>query len=436
MESGVVMKKILFTVIGLLLFVNTINIINPVFAEVSPSLESSFEEKDRWVSMFGGLSEGQFNFSKLQQYPQPFIDQNGRTMFPLNYFNEIFRDGVSYEINNNTITITKNILDVITVVSVTIDSNILIRNNKEMIMDTVPVQKGEIIYIPLSWIGESLGYNVFWREGIVEFHQFTALFVYVWNENKDSSPNELRYSYLISEDSDDLSVIKKNATSNVEEIYAVMKKLPQGSEILTTALYAPKGYKVPYDVWDGIVSKISDNGFISSYTTRCISEIPPIIKDLDDWTNEWYSEELFALDETAIYDSTEQIYRFSYIPSFTNPFVVQIKINDDGTADMDYKIGNGNANAHGGGILRSETASLTKEETKKFLDLLDEKEYWLMPAEIDVLGHDGYNAVIEGTKNGIYHIVDRWCPQKDDPVYSIEEYFIDLIKKTFGESAL
>lgn len=311
------MKKILLTFLGLLLLINVFHIINPVFADEPPAYGSPFDERDGWVSMAGGLFEGQLNFSRLQQYPQPFIDQSGRTMFPLVHFNEIFKDGLSYEINNRTITITKNVLGVITVVSVTIDSNILVRNQKEIAMDAVPIQRGEIIYIPLRWVGESLGYRVSWRDdpsqwwpgGSVEVNQFTSFYAYVWNENEGSSSSGLRYSYLISEPAIDLSEIKTNATSNFEEVFAVIERLPQGAEVLTTALYGVKGYKVPYDIYDGIITRVLNGGYGSGFTTRCIDEIPPIIKDLSDFTNEWYSEALFALDEEALYDSKNQTYR-------------------------------------------------------------------------------------------------------------------------------
>lgn len=158
------MKKLLYIILILFLFTNVINIFIPVFAEESSSAEVSFCDRDGWVSMVDGYSGGQFNFSRLQQYPQPFVNENGRTMFPILYFDEIFRDGLSYDINDNTITITRNILDVITTVSVTIDSNVLIRNGEEIVMDTVPIRIGETIYIPLWWVADSLGYGVLWRD--------------------------------------------------------------------------------------------------------------------------------------------------------------------------------------------------------------------------------------------------------------------------------
>ena len=435
------MKKTLLSVFILLLLISTINIVNPVFADETPAYGEPINERDGWVIISGGSSEGQLSFSRLQQYPQPFVDQNGRTMFPLVHFSELFRDGLSYEIEDNTITITKNVLDVITVVNVTIDSNILIRNGEEIVMDTCPIQRGEVIYIPLRWVGESFGYGVSWKEsrnqlwpgGDVDFYQFTSFFVYVWNESEDSSPDGLRYSYCINSEAADLYEIKANSTSDFEEVFDVIKKLPKGAKVLTTALYSVKGYKVPYDVYDEVTMRIFRGGYGSSYTTLCVDEIPPIIKDLRNFTNRWYSEELFALDEEALYDSEDEVYRFSYFPAFSNSIVVRINIKDDGTAEINYKVGNGSAGAHSGGILKSETAELNKNETQEFIDLLSSNTYWNLPREIERLGLDGHEIVIEGIKDGEYHIVDRWVPEKDDPLYNIQKYFFALIQQKFGE---
>ena len=435
------MKKILLSFLILLLLTNTINIVNPIFANGPTAHGEPFNERDGWVSVSGGPSEGQLGFSKLQQYPQPFVDQSGRTMFPLVHFDELFRDGLSYEINDNTIIITKNVLDVITVVSVTIDSNILIRNGVEIVMDVCPIQRGEVIYIPLRWVGESLGYRVSWKDsrsqwwpgGAVEFDQFTSFFAYVWNESEDSSLNGLRYSYCISNEAADLSEIKANSTSDFEDVFDVIEKLPQGAKVLTTALYSVKGYKVPYDIYDEIILRVFNGGYKSSYTMLCVDEIPPIIKDLNDFTNEWYSEELFALNEEALYHSEDEIYRFSYFSAFSNPIVVRIKINDDGIAEINYKVGNGNADAHSGGILKSETAELNKNETQEFIDLLSTNAYWNLPKEIERSGPDGSEVVIEGIKDGEYHIVNRWVPEKDDPAYNMQKYFFTLIQQKFGE---
>ncbi len=49
------------------------------------------------------------------------------------------------------------------------------------------------------------------------------------------------------------------------------------------------------------------------------------------------------------------------------------------------------------------------------------------------MGLDGYTIVVEGVKEGKYHIVNRWVPTEDDPVYNLQEYFDALIERKFGE---
>jgi hypothetical protein len=178
--------------------------------------------------------------------------------------------------------------------------------------------------------------------------------------------------------------------------------------------------------------EIHDMGLKSSYSDYCLDEIPPIIKDLGDFTNNWFSQELFALDEEALYASIVQAYRFSYFPAFADQIVVRVEIKNDSTADVYYKVSNGvAASGGGGGILKSEKAELDSKETQEFLTLLNNTKYWDLPTEIDVLGLDGHNVVVEGVKDGTYHIVNRWVPEKTDPVYIVEEYFFDLIKKKY-----
>ena len=72
-------------------------------------------------------------------------------------------------------------------------------------------------------------------------------------------------------------------------------------------------------------------------------------------------------------------------------------------------------------------------ETNEFLDLIKGSGYWGLPNEIDRMGLDGYTIVVEGVKEGKYHIVNRWVPTEDDPVYNLQEYFDALIERKFGE---
>jgi len=367
---------------------------------------------------------------------QPYFDKTGATMLPMTHFNELFKGDISYEIDNDKVTITKNVLDVITVVSITADSNILIRDEKEIIIDTTPIQKDGTIYIPLEFVGHALSYDIYWyaMDEEVGFFQYTSVYVYQWNENEDSSSSGFRYSYTISGDyTVDVSKIKSNTFSDFDNIRKVLAKLPAGAEVLTTKLYRIKGYEVPYLSFENIVNEIDNMGLKSRSNDYCLDEISPIIKDLDGSTNRWYSLELMALDEEAIYDSKGHIYRYTYFMAYENQIVVRIEINDDGTADVYYKVSKGFALGNGGGISKSETAKLSEKETQEFLSLLSKVNYWDMPKEIDRFLWGGHNVVVEGVKGETYHMVNRSAPEGRDPVYDLEKYFRSLIEEKFSE---
>jgi len=373
---------------------------------------------------------------------QPYFDKTGATMLPMTHFNEVFKGNVSYEIDNDKVTITKNVLDVITIVSITADSNILIRDEKEITMDTTPIQKDGTIYIPLEFVGYALSYSVYWYDGLeaVIFHQYTSVYVYQWNENEDSSSSGFRYSYLISGDyTVDVSKIKSNTFSDFNNIRKKLDKLPAGAEVLTTKLYRVKGYEVPYLSFESTVNAIRNMGLESRSNIYCLDEISPIIKDLPNISDEWCSLELMAVDEEAIYDSKGHIYRYTHFEAEAKQIVVRIEINDDGTADVYYKVSKGYALGNGGGISKSETAKLSEKETQEFLSLLSKADYWELPKGIDLVLWGNYCVVVEGVKDGAYHIVGRWVwvPEEvgpvPDSVSDLEEYFISLIEEKFSE---
>ena len=411
---------------------------------VSCTTEEAYGPESRWVRI-SRTPGGTIDFGN-RLYPQPFIDQNNNVMFPLIYFDYLFRDGLSYEVNYDTITITKNVLDVITVVSITIGSNILTRNKEEIIMDTFPIKRNEIIYIPLIWVGEALDYRISRDDerassnwgGWVEFNQFTSIFIYIWNEYKDSSPEGLRFSYIISgEDISDLYDIKARATSDFEEVYALIGRLPQGAYVWTRAIYRVHGYKIPHNIFDEITRRIHESGYRSSWGRWLIDEIPSIITGLSDWSNRSFSENLFSLGEEAIYNSSRQIYRFyNSNRRFLDMFMVRIEINYDGTANVYYKTGNGPSGPHSGGeLLRYENTILNKDETQEFLNLLSEIDFWNLPTEIERMGFGGNDVIFEGVKDGEHHIVYRWVPRDEDGdyVYRIENFFRALVEQRFAD---
>ena len=51
-----------------------------------------------------------------------------------------------------------------------------------------------------------------------------------------------------------------------------------------------------------------------------------------------------------------------------------------------------------------------------------ETDYWNLPTVVEMseIGLDGHEVVVEGVKDGNYHIVNRWEPREPDPIYSYE----------------
>ena len=54
---------------------------------------------------------------------------------------------------------------------------------------------------------------------------------------------------------------------------------------------------------------------------------------------------------------------------------------------------------------------MKKEKIKDFLNRLNSCNFWNLNANGESFGLDGARWIIEGTKKGRYHIVDRWPPE-------------------------
>jgi len=166
-----------------------------------------------------------------------------------------------------------------------------------------------------------------------------------------------------------------------------------------------------------------------------LTDIYPIVIDLDEISNLSYTSVLLDFDEKALYKSKGHIYRFTYRPSFSSPIVVRIEIKRNGTAEIYYKTYSDKSviGELVGWDLHTGKAELSRDETQEFLAVLKEADYWNLQKEIDIYGLDGHGIIIEGVKDRVYKIISRWVPEAiDSVVYNIEEYFFTLIEKKFS----
>ena len=126
----------------------------------------------------------------------------------------------------------------------------------------------------------------------------------------------------------------------------------------------------------------------------------------------WYSRDMYALGERPIWPASsndDNIYRFTYLPAFTDPTVVTLMSNPDGTGRITIKAVTGDRET----TRFDETAAVPLDELSRFVTLLDQAHFPAMPTELPSSGLDGAEWILESVHSGKYHIVVRWCPDID-----------------------
>jgi hypothetical protein len=131
---------------------------------------------------------------------------------------------------------------------------------------------------------------------------------------------------------------------------------------------------------------------------------------------EWYAGHLKAMGEPPLLsepDSPRQSYRFLWLRSFHHPVAVRVWASCAGYF-INVKQTNGQGGYQPGTLITDQTRPLTETEWDHFISLLDRSCYWQLPTKLDDMGFDGAQWILEGVRDGRYHVVDRWTPQSGD----------------------
>jgi len=157
---------------------------------------------------------------------------------------------------------------------------------------------------------------------------------------------------------------------------------------------------------------------VKYFPTDLLSSNP----ESDEFVAGWYSGQLKGLEEPSFWEWSQTLktesYRFLWLRTFHNPVSIRIEINADGTSRLTRKISSGAGGYAPGKLIDSYTIILTKEQTGWILGKIEGNRFWKLPSIQETLGLDGSQWIIEGIKNGSYHLVDRWSP-KDGEVRAI-----------------
>lgn len=137
----------------------------------------------------------------------------------------------------------------------------------------------------------------------------------------------------------------------------------------------------------------------------------------DQFLSDWYSRELRILDEPSLLslakDASSESYRFLWLRTFHHPVVIRVDLRADATGILTTKVADGAAGfPHTANhLIENVSRPLSREDTQSLLGRIKKTDFWTLPSHVDDRrGTDGSEWIIEGVKNGKYHVISRWSP--------------------------
>lgn len=126
----------------------------------------------------------------------------------------------------------------------------------------------------------------------------------------------------------------------------------------------------------------------------------------------WYSRHLEAMNELplAALAQDDESYRFLWLRTFHQTVMVHVWHTGSRHFIVVKRL-NSRAGYNVGTVDLYWSRSLSEKDWDSFLMHLEQSTYWLMPTNgDDVLSTDGAQWIMEGYRDGRYHIVDRHSP--------------------------
>ena len=132
----------------------------------------------------------------------------------------------------------------------------------------------------------------------------------------------------------------------------------------------------------------------------------------------WYSPHLLAMKEPSLWEvskkQSDEVYRFLWLRTFHAPVSARLDVASDGSGELVIKLLSGKGGYDPGHLIQNRKIKVEKESVDHFLELLSKAEFWNLPTEQETngVGCDGAQWIMEATKKGQYHVVDRWSPDE------------------------
>lgn len=127
--------------------------------------------------------------------------------------------------------------------------------------------------------------------------------------------------------------------------------------------------------------------------------------------NGWYSRHLEAMNELPLssLENEDESYRFLWLRTFHRPVAIHVWRAGDRHFLVLKRLNGRGGYAPGTSDLYW-ARSLSENDWDAFMLHLEHSAYWLMPTEDDRMFQDGAQWILEGYREGRYHVVDRQSP--------------------------
>jgi hypothetical protein len=139
----------------------------------------------------------------------------------------------------------------------------------------------------------------------------------------------------------------------------------------------------------------------------------------DQFKQDWYSHELKKLEEPSLLEESKnrlsESYRFLWLRTFHRPLAIRLDLRLNGSGILTTKVADGEAGfphtvKH---LIENVARPLSREQTRALLAQVRRTDFWSLPSHVDdQAGTDGAEWIIEGVKEGRYHVVHRWSPER------------------------
>jgi hypothetical protein len=131
-------------------------------------------------------------------------------------------------------------------------------------------------------------------------------------------------------------------------------------------------------------------------TSVCAAQEPTFLADL------------CAMQEPSLAVDGPETYRFVWLRSFRDPIAMRLARTPEGIRVLSVE-----GDAHSNKILRRHEFPVTDAAWAKFVSHVEAADFWNLPKDDpdELTGEDGADWILEGRRNGKYHVVVRWSPK-------------------------